>query len=67
MVVTALNKSGVHEMFVGKLYFVKTEYAPNVILTNSDKLFEVLDHLVAEGYAVVPPQVGSKPLSEWNK
>lgn len=47
-------------MMEGKLYFVKAEYAPNVVLTNTDNLFEVLDHLVEEGHAVVLSQVRSK-------
>ncbi|ULO04843.1 hypothetical protein H1230_17000 [Paenibacillus sp. 19GGS1-52] len=47
-------------MYEGKLYFVKTEYAPSAILTKEDKLFEVLDHLAIKGHAVVPPQIGSK-------
>ncbi|MFB5269299.1 hypothetical protein ACE41H_21290 [Paenibacillus enshidis] len=42
------------------IYYVKREYAPNVLLTPSDNLFEVLDHLVAASHAVVPPSVGVK-------
>lgn len=42
------------------LYFVKSEYAPNVLLTKENNLAGILDGLVAAGHAVTPPRVGTK-------